>query len=299
MKSPDESWQQIAWRGLQVEVPITWNPTILIGSDKEGYCRFDDAEHPHLELKWLKCTPKHSISQIVDNYLAGLAKKNKRKELPFPVRRDTRIVTLDNIEHECFEWIAAGSAINMAVLCEDCERLTIVRVLFPEDSPDRKIAKRVLRSFRDHTQTGQKPWAIYGLRFETGPKYKLSDYDFDAGRSLIILEDGPAKIEAVRLGLANVVLRKKTIKDVVLKDAIGKSWSKTSEFTPVTMNGHRGFDVRVVHPTILTRLFRRNKPVFARIWECEESNTIHAVSWRGPEVRKEEFDRLVESFQCH
>ena len=217
-------WQRFAWQGIQLEFPPDWNPGVLEGTADDGYCRIDDAANPRLEVRWQRCRRKQPISSVVDSYLDELARRHsgrrsrKRKELPFPVKRDTRLVKVPDAECEVFEVGPPSSggeqagtlSINLAVYCPASRRVSIVRMLGPpsDGAPSRApaagaaptgkrrgpskasgpaasmrpAAKRVLRSFRDFGSVERLTWSVYGLRIGLPARYRLDTHVFQAGR---------------------------------------------------------------------------------------------------------------------
>ena len=299
MTTMPEHWQFIAWQGFQVETPHDWNPSQLKGSAQDGYCRIDDALTPRLEVKWLRCRTEAPIGRIVDNYLAGLAKDQKRKTLPFPVRRDTRLVVPDVGEAECFEWRAASAAVNMAVLSRENRRLSVARVLFPGQDVDRPLAKRVLRSFRQHAPSEARPWSMYGLRFALPERYRLDRHSFTAGRSALCLISGRVCAEGVRLGMAAQALARKSLRELVTSDALAESWSRRTECTDAVVNGYSGLAFRVEPKQRVLRLLARRRHAVARAWHCEASNALYVAHWTGPPSQRAAFDEFAASFVCH
>lgn len=294
------AWQLFAWHGIQLEIPADWNPGVVEGTAGDGYCRIDDAETVRVEIKWQHYRSRKPISRVVDEYLGNLAKKHKGKKLPFSVRRDTRMVLLDDVDIECFEWLnESASSLNLAALCRKCKRVCIVRVLSDTREQLRPMAKRILRSFREHVRGANVPWSVYGLRFAVPESYTLDKYAFHAGRLHIRLQARRRETEAVRLGLAGIVLRKKSLAEVVKKDAIAKSWADKTKFNETKVNGHDGVEATIVPRVRLRRFFLRNRKSLARAWHCEQSNAIYVARWSGPGEQTREFDEFVESFVCH
>ena len=294
------AWQLFAWHGIQLELPEDWNPGVVAGTAEDGYCRIDDAETVRVQVKWQHYRSRKPIARIVDEYLANLARKHKGKKLPFPVRRDTRMVLLDDVDIECFEWLnESASSINLAALCRRCKRISIVRVMSDARERLRPMAKRILRSFRDHAPGAHVPWSVYGLRFVLPENYTPDKYAFQTGRLHIRLQARRREAEAVRLGLAGIVLRKQSLAEVVKKDAIAKSWADGTTFDETEVNAHDGVEATIVPRVRLRRFFLRNRKSLVRAWHCENSNAIYIAQWSGPGEQTREFEEFVESFVCH
>ena len=298
-KRGDVRWQLFAWQGVRIEVPEDWNPGIVEGTVENGYFRLGDAECSRLEVKWRKVRTKQPVAGFVDNYLADLAKTLKKKKLPFPVRRDTRLAKVAGVESECFEWQADAASINMAVHCRECGRLSIVRVLSKADEPIRPIAKRVLASFRDHAACGRVPWSAYGLRFSLPETYALDRSLFQPGRQEMRFVARRRTAVGLRIGLAEMLLRKRTLADVIGKDPVGKSWSERTEFVEEKVRDHDGVLVRIVPRRRPLRSFFRGETRAAVAWHCGPSNAVFLAQWSGPREMRSELDGFVESFVCH
>ncbi len=293
-----KDWHLLAWQGWQAQVPVAWNPDLISGGKKDGYCRLDDAAVVRMDVKWQTVRAAQAIDAIIDSYLAQLAREHRRKKLPFPVKRDTRLARVDDPDAECFEWRSDRTVLNMAVRCKTCRRVSIVRTLFDDEPAARATAKRVLESFRDHPEGAEAPWSVYGLRCALPPAFSLEQHEFSAGRDEMVFAARNRRAVAVRIGLAEVVLKRRSLEQAIRRDPIARYWRFDGAFAKAVAGEHAALESRVRPKRIIARLWPKS-PNRVRAWHCEESNALYLAGWRGPRGEEEEFETFVASFVCH
>lgn len=282
-----------------MDVPADWNPGVIEGNARNGYCRIDDAEMPRIELKWETNRRSRPMQDIVDRYLKIVIKDAKKKRLHLRVRRDTHLVEIPDADCECFECRADTHAVNLAVRYGQRGRVVVVRLLSRPSERIGDIAKRVLGSLREHSGDGPRPWSVYGLRLQAPKFYVLSKEIFLAGRVEMVFRAKTRSAHAARVGLAEVVLRRQSLKEWLDQDPIGKLDCGKTKAVETSAHGHEAIEITGSRPRGVWRFFPRHAVTQCRAWHCERSNALYVARWRGPVEEQSEFTDFADSFACH
>ena len=293
-------WRLFAWRAMQLEVPGGWELGAAEGDDRKGYCRLDDGEMTRLEVRWQKGPARGGVSEVADRYLKALSKGGKEQP-PARVQRNARRVRIPDAETECFAWHGELDATGLAICCRRCGRVSLVRVLNRRSESFRPIAQRVLESFRDHGRDGFVPWSLLGFRFDVPERYALASHHLRAGRLEMDFRAKDVLARAARVGLADIVLRERSLSDWLKNDpsaAFARSKLTFAETAP-RMRGHPAAQIEGRRRRLLRRFFSKEPAIRCRAWRCEPSNSIYVARWVGPEEAQAEFETFAGSFACH
>lgn len=295
MSSADSvpTWRVFAWRGIQLDVPAAWELNAAEGDDVKGYCRLDDGNMARLEVRWAPAGDG-PVSGIVDRFIKTLTKKGGELDL---VRGKVRI-DIPGAETESFGWFGdAITVTGLAVRC-DCGRASLIRLFHPRAETFRRTAQRILGSFRDHAREGLVPWSVLDFRFAVPQGYVLSQHSLQAGRSEFDFVQGPAAARALRLGLAELVLERRTLLDWVRQDTLGEFRRSDVEFRETTLHGHPGVEA-AGRERRTARFFRAPRLIRLHAWHCAESNALYGARWLGPADAESGFRLFADSLQCH
>jgi hypothetical protein len=291
-----------------VEAPEGWELGAVEGRERKGYCRLDDGEMTRLEIRWQQGLPDGPASLITDRYLKALTGKNKDE---LRVRRDTHFVEIPGADVETFAWHADVDVTGLAMRCPACGRSTLLRVLNRRSESFRPVAQRVLGSFRDHAE-GAVPWSVLGFRFDVPPDYRLESHSLRTGRSEFEFRFRGGAARAVRVGLAEIVLRNQGLADWLKADPAAQMEKSSTPLTETTVRGHaalqaedrlsnrwQAFFARRIARDSFRTAFATPPSVRLRAWCCPASNALFLARWFGPSARLPEFDRFADSFACH
>ncbi len=290
-------WSPFAWQDIQIETPRAWELGAVTGDRRKGYFRLDDADMPRVEAKWESGSPGQSVRSVADRYLkkAGLAGAAGERQ----VQRNVRLDPPADMETEFFITRGDPSALHMAARCGGCGRVALLRVFYRGDEPLQPVMARLFASYRDHARGGKAPWSLYGLRLEVPEDYILLRHNIRAGRVELEFAGKRARALAVRVGLAETVLKKTSLLDWLKKDSTGQAPPCTPAFAETKRGEHAAVAVSGRERSLARRMLGRRRVARGLAWHCEASNSIYIARWFGREENVPEFDSFAESFLCH
>lgn len=214
-----EGWVDFAWQGLVLEVPEDWNLGRVDGDFEKGYARLDDAEIVRLEIEWRRLKGRGEalrLTELVDRYLANLAKKADKAGAPFAVQRRARFLKnkkfLADREYEVFTWEADFRAYNLALVLEG-GRVVLLRVLANLDESLEERAEAVFRSLVDQEGEQAYLWSIYGLRFAVPADCKLESHSLKSGHIQLDFTRDKHSLKVHRLSMARILLKDARLED--------------------------------------------------------------------------------------
>jgi hypothetical protein len=293
MATTPPTWHRFAWQGIQLDVPEDWNPSILEGTEKDGYCRLDDDEDVRLQIRWGTSRKTQPPSRLVDSYLKGKGDRHSRKSAQKSrARRDTRLVNLSGANTECFEAPETPFEFGMAIQCKQCSRYALVSMLSEKGRVGRALARRVFGSYCDEPRGDLVPWSVYGFCFETPSRFSLSDHAVKAGRLEFAFHSSGERLRAIRFSLAETILRDNSLLDWVQED-------RAKALTVWNMKW-RQEDSSVVHAVGhrkgIIGLVRRKARTWCRAWHVEEANALYIAQGSGLGENAGVFETFADSF---
>ena len=172
------------WHGLECEVPEAWELARYDGAYDDGYASLDDGVDMRLHGRWNRVRNRPKLVEgALKRYERSLRKAAKG---PFRFEAgDAGFVPKRRREGRdlaAFRWEADTAAEGLAWYSHATGRLVMVEVLFREPSVDKALARRVLKSARDHRDDGRRLWAVYGFTFLAPDHYNLDRPDLAPGR---------------------------------------------------------------------------------------------------------------------
>lgn len=281
-----------AWQGLQIDVPRDWELGSVSGGAKKGYMRLDDSDMPRFEATWEDGPLTGPVSSVSDRYL-------KKAKIEGQVKRDVRLTQIDGADTEFFITHGATDAMHMAWRCRACGRVLLARVLYRRDESMRSISARVLGSLRDHAAGGRMPWALFGLRMHTPERYELVNYTVQAGRVDLSFAAGKSLMRAVRLSLAETLLKRMKLRDWYAADEIGKWPTCKVDVTDGKRGEHDSLTAQGPERSLIRRVFFGRRAARGTAWHCPQGNAIFAAQWLGREKDLAEWEAFAASFACH
>jgi hypothetical protein len=291
-------WSPFAWQGIQIETPRGWELGAMTGDRRKGYFRLDDAEMPRLEARWQSGPGSRlsieSVSVVADRYL-----KKARPKIEGQVERHANLAPPAGVDAEFFVTRGDVDALHMAARCRECGRVALLRALYRRDEPLEPVLRRIFSSYRDHAIDGKTPWALFGLRFQAPEEYSLLRHSLRAGR--VELEFGGRRIRAlaVRVGLAETVLRRESLLDWVKHDSAGPWPNCALDFAEAKRGEHAAISIAGRERSLARRILGRLRVTRGLAWHCDPANALYITRWFGREEFVSEFSPFSQSFLCH
>ena len=304
------------WQGLTAEIPEDWQIGAISGDSKQGYVRYDDGTMPRLELKWATDAGFVDIEKVIAKYLADLQKDRKKDAPGIVVEKDTKLLSRRKRKKgslRCFRWSIEGEAegYGAAWVCPQCGRTVIAQVTMPPGGnadEDEEFASGVLLSINDHPVDGWAYWSAYGFGAWVPENFKLSGQKLMAGLIQFEFEADTEKLKLARWGMANVALRKKSLKEFIGFEGAKTFRKYAVELQEAEVHGHPGllltgsvpsglpkFQGFVAH--CLGKLYADR--FVARAWHCEPDNKILYVESLVDRSHMNLADEVCARITCH
>lgn len=306
-----DNWVRAGWQGLSFRLPEDWNIGAIGGEKQQGYLRFDDPEMPRLEIKWAEAgSGAVEVGPLVDKYLRELNKGKKRKDTTV-VDRDVKVVSKRKLRNkkglECFSWRAETQGFGAAWYCPDCHRTVFMQVMGLLDEPVQKLAEEVILGAEDHPGDWIL-WATYGFQCETPAEWALAGQKLMAGLIELDLAREGEKLHLARWGMANVILRNRSLEDWGRAELAKRLKKYTTELTVGEFRGHEDLLIegRTYLPQEKVQSFVehvRGKQfadrVRAHVWHCPESNKIYYVEGILDRDSLDVVEQVRDRMPCH
>ncbi len=183
-KSEEALPKTIAWNGISLQVPLTWEidsldaEHLLIGED--GATR--------IEIKWTEAPKRFTLEKYLKKFISQSQKKLKIGILEQPTP-ELFSHPVKEFEFFFFSWESASSkGQGTLIFCSLCKRLTLVRFFSGSEIGINSLSAMILTSFRDHPVAGRIQWQVFGLEFSCPESFNLMEYSFKPGCYIITLK---------------------------------------------------------------------------------------------------------------
>lgn len=291
----------IGWQGIVIEAPADWSLASVNGDEKSGYFRVNSPDTAAIEVRWSEASEKVDLSARLDTFLRDLDRKSRKRNLDFRSKTHARDGDI------LFTWRADRKAEGRLFRCPECNRAVIVQVSGMPGDPVSAVAATALPSVRDHSEGGWRTWAMYDLRAEVPPGYKLEKHRLMAGYLQLQFRKGANQLILERWGLANVALKKTTLGEWFAQrmrvDLTGFSYrveELSDEPEPAVQAVGRRSGILGAYRTIndLSKLRMPAMRLDTYAWICEESNKIYSA--QSMHTRRERImDEVIARVECH
>ena len=281
-------WTLFGWHGLNLEVPLEWNPGKITGDYKAGSVRLDDPTLARLEIEWKDARGDKRVAPIVDRYVDGLAQSAHKEKKILDVERNTDASWLE-LPDACspvfFGWQAEYRIHALAFYSMSSDRLFFVKIRTKLDEDAGVNIKRILNSIRDTAPDNDRTWALYDLVCSSPPLFSLETYDLKSGHLRLCFQHGQTILQVDRLSLAEVLLKKRTLLDWY-QEFFRKNLRQVNLDSQETSVGdHGGLTIRGKPKSrwrglLMPLPFWNARPrlnMEARVWTCNHVNKIYAV----------------------
>lgn len=292
-QAPDLAWKQIAWNGISMTVPQSWEVE-KIGNQ---YLFLEENTRPVMELKWRQIKGKFSHSKQLKR-LAGLYNKGLTQKInACPLPRGWR-QALSDFDASGFNWHnndVYGQGVT--IFCPACRTATLIQFYRYGASGDDGAVEKILASFGDHCEDDRIFWSIFDIRAVIPAGYKLEHYRFDAGRFLLAFAKKNGTINLYRWGPAAALLEGGDL----------LQFARDMQIVPETAELSAAGDTRVEGTVVLpsgkwAAVFNRLRPgrsvqVF-RCWHLKGKNRILGVCMTGKQtVDAELFKSICTAYE--
>lgn len=199
--------QNIAWNGICLKIPKTWE----IDSLDTDYLLIGEDGSPMTEIKWTEAPKQFTLEKYLKQFIRRSQKllNIKIHELPTP---GSFSYPGHDFEFFFFSWESNASIGNGALIfCSLCKRLTLIR-FFPESGRSSKtLPDLILASFTDHPITDQTHWQMFGFNFLIPRSFHLLEYSFKPGSFILKFEHKKTLLTFFSWGPALFLLSKTSL----------------------------------------------------------------------------------------
>lgn len=334
----------IGWQGIRFTLPPDWNLVGFSMDRENGYLRVDAPGDSTLtvQVRWLNAsnpdqnntvTAYSLIAPFVRHWLgrsgppAPSAKLNLNGNLERILKETEKQAKKAKATFEStikpektegkdgersaihFSWTGEGRAQGKIWHCKTCNRVVVAQVvgMAKDQSAISNIASRLFATFQDHAIDGYDRWALYDLQMDVPSDFRLQEQKLLSGHLHLEWARGGERIVLDRWGLANMLLKKFSLKD----------WFRNNALVPVkslslddahTVHGHESIRYLGGLPLITKLHALRDSKVALRrfptryeggIWNCEDSNKIFALQVLHQKQTVGLWEDVVSRCVCH
>jgi hypothetical protein len=199
-----QPWQDIAWNGMNFQVPVSWQPVVILSN----YLLFEDRYKPIFELKWQQIKGSFSIERILKQLRSSGGKKDSITARPIPRQWQQ---PLQPFNCYTFQWQGEkNSGSGLLRHCPDCN-LTILLQFYMDAPQHNPVCLHILKTLRCHQHSNRLSWSIYDITFSLPAAADLQCQEFLTGSYKIsfcldelffdMLRFKPAKVLLTDIGL--------------------------------------------------------------------------------------------------
>lgn len=282
-------WKQIAWNGIRFEAPADWE----IGKIGLRYLMLETETGPVMEVKWNpvkgRFSPKAHLRRLAALHHRKLRKTFRKQPLPAAWAE-----ALASFDATGFRWRAKSVAGRGAITyCRHCRTAALIQFLSkPSDRSDSRIRK-LLASFRDHSDSGVVTWSVFDIRAEVPDHYRLKSHRFDAGEFELVFSSAKQQMTLHRWSPASILLQRYKLEELAQArmDLGAKQASALKTAGPGVVEG----DIRPSSRWALWKYRLQRKPSYRciRVWHAAEKNRILSVQLAGRSVIDRDLFTLI------
>jgi len=289
-------FKTFGWNGFELKVPKDWDMSIDRGGFDKGYIRLDGLKFPRLEVSWeqYKEDKVKPLNDIVEAAKKHLRKKDKNVRF---IGKD-RSIRIYRHPAKRIRWRIDGDEGYLIIwYCDKSQRLYRLQIFFKQDEywSFKSVITEILKSFKCHVGGNLYTWTALDFTLKLPKIFRLEQRTYKVGKIALLFESKDSAIFINRIGMANVVLSEKYDDDLrkLLEEEhlpdIRKRF-KIPKFKRVRRfsdERHEGFIMTTSYKSGI--FMPKEFFVKTRVWICEPSNKIYAVTMvirKGSEAEK-------------
>ena len=272
----------MAWNGLSLRVPPQWEVSSLAAS----YLQLDDEVGPVLELKWQQIKGVFSFKTHLKK-LSRLSTSTPGVDFQkIPLPHDWQ-QALRNFEVQSFVWQSSEVSGKGAILyCSECQKAILLQFYQKQGRDDSSIPLEILHSFRDHSEDGMVPWALFGLRALIPQRFALVRHRFHPGHYQLEFQHQKEHLLLNRWGPADLLLKDGDLLTWFHERGGEPNWCQAADMRAYKYHGKPALQgQRQVSIASASRLWARMTKKFphiwVRVWHLASRNQILGVAARG------------------
>jgi hypothetical protein len=285
------SWREIAWNEIRFSTPAEWE----VAKIGPRYLMLADQGEPVLEIKWEGIKGRFSHRTALKRLKSP--HRDTVRENPLPEEWEK---ALGDFTVTGFTWRAEAKGGRGAILyCPSCGKATLIQFFRNILTADSETCRRVLSSFRDHSQDNRVRWAMFDVRAEIPAEYRLVRYRFEAGSFEMHFVSKRQRIALYRWGPASALMTHGGLSEFAAKTIR----IRQSEWRLLTWSGHHAVQwEKSVSGGLWARCRERmmGNPHFQwfRLWHLIQENRILGVGAGGDQAFPSEWlNRICTQYE--
>lgn len=250
--------QWIAWHGLQMAVPESWNPVRIDGDVDSGSILLADLSDARLGIRWKTMKKAEKRADVRGSIRAEVGKLAAEEAVELKLsQEDAWANSLLYTEPD-----PPGRDV-WAGYSRQSQRL--VQVVYHAPLRDRVLADEILPTLTETTREAERKWSVFDLSCQTPADWKMQWYRLNAG-DMTFMFTGPKRssLQIRQIAPAQLALARQKMLDWLTQQQ--KSMKKL--YRPPT-------DVREIENGLKATMTRRRRFCFA--WWQAKSQTLVAV----------------------
>ncbi|MEM3046616.1 MAG: hypothetical protein QW057_05965 [Candidatus Bathyarchaeia archaeon] len=298
-------YKLFAWQGLEFEVPEDWELGQEKGDYANGFIRLDDLAFARLGVNWQTLKEKNvkSPAEFVRDLKKRLKKKDK--QMRFLSENKTKVCS-----HPAryFRWKSAGEGYDLFWYCDETRRAFVAEFAFkPEEYAQmRPVLDRLIETARCHGREDFTNWAFYGLSLQIPAGFQLVERAIYTTGIHLFFSSKTASFMLDRIAFGQSVISEKYhgLKEwfeKVYRRQLRKTY-KGIRSPRYRMTEFLGHDALAATSPYRRGMLMRRYTVESKVWLCEASNRLFAVSTslagRDGKANKD-LKRILSSVRCH
>ena len=203
----DCQWRNIAWNGIRLEVPFSWQPKVILAS----YLLFEYQEQPVFEIKWQPCRGSHTAERILasirrqltaDDFLESWLPPNGWRNLwPEYNISGFRLTSKGKRQH------------GLIMHCSACNTVSLLQ-FYDHPHNDCHSMDRLLLSYSDHSGKAWREWTIFDIQARLPTDAILQSHEFFPGRFTLHFRLQKSAITLYRLKPAAILLKQSSLREL-------------------------------------------------------------------------------------
>ena len=298
---------RIAWNGIGIKVPDSWDPS---GLERDSLLLTKN-DRPVCELKWNRVQGAFSFEKHLKRLSKGYKGADVRAvdpaDTPRPWAEAISELERTGLRQQSFMWRLGPDLGIGAALHNPGTGLAALVQFFIAAEQDEDQAARALGSFRDHSGGQTVPWALFGLKARVPSEFRLETFSFKPGRYTVSYWLPRSKRSQGRLPEGKGPGTRLTFErfvpaEVLLRNTDLPTWLRdTLKMPPPPLEPEARDDALawagVTKTSLLRKVLRRVRRVRGRAWTTHPGNAILQVTAEGTvPLSAETFEAVVQSY---
>ncbi|THB77099.1 MAG: hypothetical protein D3926_16220 [Desulfobacteraceae bacterium] len=203
----------LAWNGVFLQVPEAWE----ISGIERNHMIVSQEDLPKIELTWMQKPSRAPLEKVVKRFIA-VSQKQLGITITEQAAREGTQSPHPTMDLFFFEWTDGNRTGNGVLIhCNHCHRLTILRIYSRVNWISPSLYSSILDSFRDHFESEETRWSVFGLKLSLPESMDLKSFAFNPGYFRLDFTQQKSRITLYSWGPATFLLSGESLESFVRK----------------------------------------------------------------------------------